>query len=104
MIEKTDKRHWFDTSINIQTLVTGIIGAAISLSVAYFTLITRVALIEADVSNLKIGQHDKQQATDNSLNEIKGQVKDTNEKIDKLTGFLLQNSAGQRPDMQRWSK
>lgn len=98
------KTRWFDTSINVQTLVTGIVGAAVALAVAYFTLITRVSLIEADVANLKTGQHDKQQATDNALNDIKGSVKDTNDKIDKLTGFLLQNSAGTRPDMQRWSK
>lgn len=98
------KRHWFDASINLQTLATGIVGAALSLAVAYFTLVQRVALIEADVTNLKTAQHDKQVSTDNSLTDIKGSVKDTNEKIDKLTGFLLQNSAGQRPDMQRWSK
>lgn len=98
------KRRWFDTSINVQTILTGLLGAAVSLIIAYFTLVQRVALIEADVTNLKTAQHDKQISTDNSLTEIKGSVKDTNEKIDKLTGFLLQNSAGQRPDMQRWSK
>lgn len=98
------RRRWFDTSINVQTILTGLLGAAVSLVIAYFTLVQRVALIEADVTNLKTAQHDKQISTDNSLTEIKGSVHDTNEKIDKLTGFLLQNSAGQRPDMQRWSK
>lgn len=98
------KRHWFDTSINVQTLATGVIGAAITLAVVYFTLVGRVSLLEADVANLKTSQHDKQVQTENSLTEIKGSVHDTNDKIDKLTSFLLQNSASQRPDMQRWSK
>lgn len=98
------KRHWFDASINVQTLATGIIGAALSLTVAYFTLVQRVALIEADITNIKAAQHDKQISTDNSLIDIKGSVKDTNDKIDKLQDFLMRNSAGQRSDMQRWSK
>lgn len=98
------KRSWLDTTINVQTLATGIVGAAIALAVAYFTLVSRVSLIEADVANLKSAQHDKQAQTDNSLTEIKGSVKDTNEKIDKLTSFLLQNNAGNRPDTKRWAQ
>lgn len=98
------KRHWFDTSINVQTLATGIIGAAVTLAVVYFTLVGRVSILEHDVLDLQNSAKDKQVQTENSLTEIKGQVHDTNDKIDKLTGFLLQNSAGQRPDMQRWSK
>lgn len=98
------KSRWFDTTINVQTLATGVIGAAIALGVAYFTLVQRVSLIEADVANLKIAQHDKQVQTENSLTEIKGSVHDTNDKIDKLTSFLLQNNAGNRPDMKRWAR
>lgn len=98
------KPRWFDTTINVQTLATGVIGAAIALTVTYFTLVQRVSLIEADVANLKTSQHDKQVQTENSLTEIKGSVHDTNEKIDKLTNFLLQNNAGNRPDTKRWSR
>lgn len=98
------KQRWFDATINMQTLVTAIIGAAVALAIAYFTLVTRVSVIETDVKNLKDGQHERQQSTENSLNEIKGSVTATNSKIDQLTNFLLQNSAGQRPDIQRWSK
>jgi hypothetical protein len=98
------KPRWFDTTINVQTLVTGVVGAGIALTVAYFTLVQRVSLIEADVANLKIAQHDKQVQTENSLTEIKGSVHDTNEKIDKLTNFLLQNNAANRPDTKRWAR
>lgn len=98
------KPRWIDTKINLQSLVTGIIGASIALAVAYFTLVQRVSLIEADVVNLKSSQHDRQAQTDNSLTEIKGSVHDTNEKIDKLTSFLLQNNAGNRPDTKRWAR
>lgn len=98
------KPRWLDTKINIQALVTGILGAAIALTVSYFTLVQRVSLIEADVANLKTAQHDKQVQTENSLAEIKGSVHDTNEKIDKLTSFLLQNNAGNRPDTKRWAR
>ena len=100
----THKPRWFDTTINVQTLVTGVIGAGIALAVAYFTLVQRVSLIEADVANLKIAQHDKQVQTENSLTEIKGSVHDTNDKIDKLTSYLLTNNAGNRADTKRWAR
>lgn len=98
------KRPWFDATINLQTLFTGVVGASIALAVAYFTLVQRVSLIEADVVNLKSSQHDKEVQTQNSLTEIKGSVQNTNEKIDKLTNFLLQNSVGERADTKRWAK
>lgn len=98
------KPRWVDTKINLQSLVTAIIGAGVALTVAYFTLVQRVSLIEADVVNLKNSQHDKQVQTENSLTEIKGSVHDTNDKIDKLTSYLLQNNAGNRPDTKRWSR
>jgi len=98
------KPSWVNTTINLQTLATGIVGAGIALAVAYFTLVQRVSLIEADVANLKTSQHDKQIQTENSLTEIKGSVHDTNDKIDKLTSYLLQNNAGERPDTKRWAR
>jgi hypothetical protein len=99
-----EKSHWINATVNLQALATGIIGAAVTLTVVYFTLVGRVSLIEADVANLKTAQHDKQVQTENSLTEIKGSVRDTNDKIDKLQNFLMQNSASQRPEMQRWAK
>lgn len=104
MTENTTRARWIDTRINLQTLLTAIVGAAIALTVAYFALVQRVSLIEADVANLKTAQHDKQVQTENSLTEIKGSVHDTNDKIDKLTSFLLQNNAGNRPDTKRWAR
>lgn len=98
------KPRWIDTKINLQSLLTGVVGAGIALTVAYFTLVQRVSLIEADVANLKASQHDKQVQTENSLTEIKGSVHDTNDKIDKLTSYLLQNNAGNRPDTKRWAR
>jgi len=98
------KPRWIDTTVNVQALVTGVIGAVIALTVTYFTLVQRVSLIEADVANLKIAQHDKQIQTENSLTEIKGSVHDTNDKIDKLTSYLLTNNAGNRPDTKRWAR
>jgi len=99
-----EKRRWLDLTVNVQQLVTGIIGAGIALTVAYFTLVQRVSLIEADVANLKSTQHDRQVQTENSLAEIKGSVHDTNDKIDKLTSFLLQNNAANRADTKRWAR
>lgn len=95
MVEQ--KRRWFDTTINLQTILTALLGAAVSLTIAYFAVVQRVALVEQDVSTLKTAQKD-------GITEIKGSVKDTNDKIDRLTAFLLNSSAGQRPEMQRWSK
>lgn len=47
-------------------------------------------------------QHDIA-ATDNRT-DVRQSLNDINGKLDKLNDKLIANSAGNRPDMQRWSK
>jgi uncharacterized protein involved in exopolysaccharide biosynthesis len=102
---------WLDTTVNIQTLVTGIIGAAIALVAVYIGLIGRVSTLE---------EHDKQQESHftrietamqeqrsdmrDQLRDIGQSVKDTNAKIDALKDQLVSNSAGNRPGIRGWTK
>jgi uncharacterized protein YoxC len=103
--------RWLDTTVNIQTLVTGIIGAAIALVAVYIGLIGRVSTLE---------EHDKQQESHftrietamqeqrsdmrDQLRDIGQSVKDTNAKIDSLKDQLVSNSAGNRPGIRGWTK
>jgi hypothetical protein len=105
------KSRWLDTSINVQTLATGIIGAAVALVVVYIGLIGRVSTLEIhDVEQEKHFDRiertiDQQRSDINAqLRSIGSDVKDTNTKVDKLNDQLLMNTAGNTPGIRRWSK
>ncbi len=95
---------WLDWKVNVQTLVTGVLGAAVALTVAYFTLVSRVSKLEDHVSAIEIAAANQKQDMRDSLNEIKASVKDTNTKVDRLNEQLFVSSAGARPETRRWSK
>ncbi|WP_186269821.1 hypothetical protein [Burkholderia gladioli] len=98
-------------TVNVQSLLVSVIGAAVGAIVMWYSLVGRVATLE---------DHDKQQESHfaqiegalaqqrsdvkESLRDIGQSVKDTNAKIDYLSQQLYQNSAGVRPDTKRWSR
>ncbi|MDE1154420.1 MAG: hypothetical protein PW735_01675 [Acidobacteriaceae bacterium] len=90
------KRSWFDGTINLPTILStlvmavGACGFCINL---YNGIEHRVTVLE---------QHDLA-AADNRT-EVKDSLKAINDKLDKLNDRLIANSAGQRPDIQRWAK
>lgn len=100
----TKKPRWFDTTINLQHLFSAIIGAAIVLVVAWFGLVGRVQALEQ-----KDGEHErrfvrlegdlKQQRDDTTqqLRDIGGDVKE-------IRRYLMDNVAGARPDIKRWTR
>jgi hypothetical protein len=105
------KRHWLDTSINLQTLATGVIGAAVALVVVYIGLLGRVSSLE--IHDIEQEKHfdriertiDQQRSDINAqLKSIGSDVKDTNTKVDKLNDQLLLNTAGNTPGIRRWAK
>ncbi|VWB70667.1 hypothetical protein BLA6863_03314 [Burkholderia lata] len=95
---------WLDWKVNVQTLVTGVLGAAIALTVAYFTLVGRVSKLEDHVAAIEVAAANQKQDVREALNEIKASVKDTNSKVDRLNEQLFVSSAGARPETRRWSK
>jgi sensor domain CHASE-containing protein len=109
--EAEQKPRWVDTTINVQTLVTGLIGAAVALVVVYIGLIGRVSTLE--IHDAEQEKHfdrveramDQQRSDINTqLRSISSDVKDTNVKVDKLNEQLLLNTAGNRPALRGWAK
>lgn len=109
--QKTAAPRWIDTTINVQTLATGIIGGAVALTAVYIGLIGRVSTLE---------EHDKQQEQHfariessmqeqrsdmrDQLKDISQSLKETNTKIDALKDQLVSSSAGNRPGIRGWIK
>lgn len=110
----TEKKSWFDGTVNLPT-VGSIIAAAAAAAVfgvgLYNNLDRRVQTLEDHDKNQE--QHFSRLESDQSqiksdvkeqLRSIASDVKDTNTKIDQVHDQLLENSAGNRNDTRRWSK
>lgn len=110
-MSEPQKPRWIDTTINLQALFVGIVGVCATTSIAYFTLVGRVATLEdhdrqQEQHFARIENDMQQQRADvkEQLRSISSDVKDTNQKIDALRDQLLQNNVGNRPDVRRWAK
>lgn len=90
------KRNWFDGTINIPTVIT-VLGAAVAIAGTGISLYNG---IEHRVTVLE--QHDDM-AKENRVT-VQSSLDKINDKLDKLNDRLITNSAGNRPEMQRWSK
>lgn len=104
-------RRQLDMTVNVQSLLVSVFGAAFGAIVMWYSLVGRVQALE---------EHDKQQETHfvqiesaltqqrsdvkESLRDIGQSVKDTNAKIDYLSQQLYQNAAGTRPETKRWAR
>lgn len=104
-------RRIFDWSINVQGMLAGIVGATLAIAFAWFQLVGQVEkLKDKEVSQdermSRIEKSVDQQRDDmkQQLRDIGGNVRDTNAKIDQLRDMLIQNSAGSRSDIKRWSR
>jgi hypothetical protein len=90
------KRSWFDGTVNLPTILSVVVAAGTACVFA----VTTYNGIEHRVTILE--QHDIQ-ATENR-GDVRQSLQDINTKLDKLNDKLIASSAGNRPDMQRWSK
>lgn len=90
------KRSWFDGTINLPTILS-VVLAAVTASVFCVSLYNG---IEHRVTVLE--QHDE--ATKDNRSAVQNSLDKINDKLDKLNDRLITNSAGNRPDMQRWAK
>ena len=111
MADVPQSARWFDTTVNVQTLVTGIIGAGIALVTVYIALLGRVSTLEehdkqqeAHFTRIESAMQEQRSDMRDQLRDISQSVKDTNAKIDLLKDQLMANSAGNRPGIKGWTK
>jgi hypothetical protein len=109
------KHQWIDTTFNLQSLLSGIIGAAGTIVVAWFALAGDIRDLkstdrvhEASISRLEIGQDRLRQDTKDQIKETVGdmreQMRDLSTDVKQIRGILMDNAAGARPDIRRWTK
>ncbi|MCA3182746.1 MULTISPECIES: hypothetical protein [unclassified Cupriavidus] len=105
----------FDPTINLGSVLSGIIGAAGTIVVAWFALAGDVRDLknkdvshDASISRLEAGQDRLRQDTKEQIRDIaadmRDQIRDISTDVKQVRGILMDNSAGSRPDMRRWSK
>jgi hypothetical protein len=90
------KRSWFDGTVNLPTILSVILAAVAASAFCvglYNGIEHRVTVLE---------QHDIA-ATENR-SDVRDSLKSINDKLDKLNEKLITSNAGNRPDIQRWSK
>lgn len=97
-------KRWFDTTINLQSLVSALIGAAVVVVIAWFALVGRVQALEAkdiehDAKFNRVEADFRQQRQD-----VKDQLNAIGANVEKIRDYLLDNAAGNRPDIKRWAK
>lgn len=108
-------RRIFDTTINVQTLGAGLVGAAIAMVIAWFQLVGDVRELKADTKNkdaaqdermTRIEQAAQQDRADNKdrWGQVAAGMKEQSEKLDKLRDMMIQNSPAGRTEMKRWTK
>lgn len=97
-------RKWIDFTINVQSLVISIIIASATAAGIYFGVITRVQALEmrdtehaGHFARLEGQMQQQRQDTNEKLNAI-------GQNVEKIRDYLLDNAAGQRPDMKRWTR
>lgn len=96
--------RWIETKVNLQSLISAIIGAGCVAALAWFALVGRVQALEqksgeTDRHFTRVESDLRQQRDDTQaqLRDIGGDVKD-------IRRYLMENAAGARADFKRWTK
>ncbi|AQW32725.1 hypothetical protein ACKZDW_04320 (plasmid) [Ralstonia syzygii subsp. celebesensis] len=104
MDAQVTRPRWIDTKINVQSLVSAAIGAAVMATAGWFALVGRVQALEQTdkeherhFTNIETSIRQQRDDTTQKLNDIGGDVKD-------IRRYLMDNAAGARPDFKRWTK
>lgn len=107
----TQKHRWIDTTISVQKMLLAIIAAIIGFTGAYYGIVGRVQALESndkeqDRHFIRVEATIQEQRSDtrDALRSIGQDVKDLANKFDQMKDQMIANSAGNRPDMQRWAK
>lgn len=94
--DTSPKSKWFDGTVNLPTILSVVLAAVAASAFGvglYNNIEHRVTVLE---------QHDD--AAKENRGTVQNSLDKINDKLDKLNDRLITNSAGNRPDMQRWSK
>ncbi len=109
------KPRWIDTTINLQALLGSLIGGAIALAFAYFGVVGRVAALEQRDSeherHFQRVESDMRQQREDTTQQLRGISADVKEQLNvmgsdvkEIRRYLMDNAAGARPDIRRWTK
>lgn len=107
MNETGSRRHW---SINwgavgvVLTAALSAGGTALAVNRSYFDLVADVRSIKEEniVQNDRMTRIEKSQA--DLKNDTTQQLRDIGGDVKEIRNYLLNNAAGQRPDIARWSR
>ena len=98
------QKRWLDFTINVQGLVWNVAIVVAAGVTIYFGVIKDVVVLQAQART-----YDERFARAEA--DLRQQRQDTNEKlnaigqnVEKIRDYLLDNAAGQRPDIKRWTK
>lgn len=104
MDQQSTGKRW---SINWSLVLTAALsaaGTAWTVNVSYFQLVARVTAVEA--KNIEQDQHmtriERSQA--DLKNDTAQQLRDIGGDVKEIRNYLMNNAAGQRPDISRWSR
>lgn len=104
MTAPQEGRKWLDFTINVQGLVLWLALAASTGVGIYLGVVKDVQALQE-----KARTYDERFARTEA--DLRQQRQDTNEKlnaigqnVEKIRDYLLDNAAGQRPDIRRWTR
>jgi hypothetical protein len=104
-----------DTTISLQGVISGIIGAAGTIGVAWFFLASDVKDLkskdqshDASILRLEVGQDRLKQDTKEQIrdlgNDVREQMRDVSSDVKQIRSYLMDNAAGARPEIKRWTR
>jgi len=107
--------RWIDTTVSLQTLVGSVIGGAVALTIAYYGVIGRVSALEQKdgeherhFSRVEADMRQQREETNQQVRaistDVKEQLNGVSNDVKEIRRYLMDNAAGARPDMRRWSK
>lgn len=102
--KENGRRRWIDTTINLQSIFSALIGATVVVVIAWFTLVGRVQALESkDIEHEARFSRVERDMTQ-QREDMRGQLNAIGQNVEKIRDYLLDNAAGQRPDIRRWAK
>lgn len=109
------KPRWIDTTINLQTLLGSVIGGGIALAFAYFGVVRDVAALkqtdQEHERRFARVESDIRQTRDDTSQQLRAMGADMREQLNVVSNdvkdirrYLMDNAAGARPDIKRWTR
>lgn len=109
------RRLRVDTTINLQGVISGVIGAAGTIVAAWFLLAGDVRELknadkghDASIARLETDVQRARQEAKDQLREVSADVKDKlndmGSDVKDIRKMLFDNAAGTRPDIRRWAR